>query len=498
MPTWSVLGELGEIGIIQAAGQFVPYGVPLLLIAGLTATMSALNATVYSSSRVSFAMGRDRALPAVFNAIHPVKRTPHWAILFSALVIVAMAVLLPIESVAAAADIMFILLFVQVNWTVVKMRQTHPDLPRTFRIPLMPWPPLVGLVLQFILTPFLIYELGLEAIGLGHGNEGLVALLATVVWMVGGTVIYYAYSRQQEEAKIEEEMPRVVTEHPVEKKRYRILVPVANRENLEALMDTALDVARDRDGEVMVLNVVTVPQQTPITEGRRFTGEGRKILDEASRLGDAAGVPVGGVIRIGHDPARAILNTTKQYDSDVVLMGWRERSYRTEFVFGSNVDDVVRKARCDVLVQKIEELDEVESILVPTAGGPHAELAGKVVGAIARGHGADVEVVSVIEPGASEGRRESAIERVESAAEHVSTGVNVKEGLVEGRDVVETLVSLSDKNDVTVVGATREGLFQQFLFGSVPEEVGRRSSNTVIMARRSLGVRSWTKRWLNL
>ncbi len=103
--------------------------------AGLAATMSALNATVYSSSRVSFAMGRDRALPAFFDRIHPDKRTPHWAILLSGVLIIVMAISLPIESVAASADIMFILLFVQVNWTVIRMRQTHPDLPRTFKVP---------------------------------------------------------------------------------------------------------------------------------------------------------------------------------------------------------------------------------------------------------------------------------------------------------------------------------------------------------------------------
>ncbi|RLM62543.1 amino acid permease, partial [Halorubrum sp. Atlit-9R] len=191
--TWQVLGNLGELGIIEAAGQFVPYGVPLLLFAGLAATMSALNATIYSSSRVSFAMGRDRVLPGFFGRIHDDKRTPHWAIGLSAVLIGLMAVLLPIESVAAAADIMFIFLFIQVNWTVVKMRATHPDLPRTYEIPYMPWPPLVGIVLQFILTPFLLLELGLTP-GLGAGSEGFVALVTTAVWMALGLVVYYGYS----------------------------------------------------------------------------------------------------------------------------------------------------------------------------------------------------------------------------------------------------------------------------------------------------------------
>jgi amino acid transporter len=37
----------------------------LILIGGLFSTMSALNATIYSSSSVSFAMGRDRTTAGV-------------------------------------------------------------------------------------------------------------------------------------------------------------------------------------------------------------------------------------------------------------------------------------------------------------------------------------------------------------------------------------------------------------------------------------------------
>ncbi|MBN2303805.1 MAG: amino acid permease, partial [Anaerolineae bacterium] len=51
------LGAQEETAIVEAADQFMPAGLVLLLISGLASTMSALNATTYSSSRVSFAMG---------------------------------------------------------------------------------------------------------------------------------------------------------------------------------------------------------------------------------------------------------------------------------------------------------------------------------------------------------------------------------------------------------------------------------------------------------
>ncbi|MFB6171052.1 MAG: amino acid permease, partial [Haloarculaceae archaeon] len=489
VPTWRLLGNLGELGIIEAAGQFIPYGVPLLLFAGLAATMSALNATVYSSSRVSFAMGRDRVLPSIFDNVHPTQRTPHWAIFVSAIIIAVMAIILPIEAVAASADIMFILLFVQVNWTVIKMRQTHPDLPRTYEVPFMPWPPLIGIGLQLLLTPFLISALGLK-VGLGPDSHGFIALVTTAIWMVLGLIVYYGYSAQKEVEKIEEETPTVIHEATPAERESRILVPVANPASVEQLMRTAIDIARDRDADIEVVSVVTVPQQTPLSEGRQFVESERETLDKAMSFAEDADVPVSGKIRIGHDVGQAILNTIEQDEVDLVLMGWRGRGRRRDYVLGSNVDRIVQNAPCDVLVERMGPAEKLESILLPTAGGPHAELAAEVAQAIARANDARVDVVHVVDPNASDEDRESAQERLDQTVGIVEDDVTVNARLVEGSDVVQSIVEQTADYDLTIVGATREGLLQQLVFGTIPEEVGRRAQNTVIMTKRHLGLTS--------
>ena len=497
VPTWRLLGGLGELGIIEAAGQFVPYGVPLLLIAGLTATMSALNATVYSSSRVSFAMGRDRSLPAFFSRVHADKRTPHWAILLSAVLIAGMAVMLPIEAVAASADIMFILLFVQVNWTVIKMRKTHPDLPRTYEIPYMPWPPLIGIVLQFLLTPFLLSALGLQ-IGLGPDSHGFIALVTTAIWMGLGILVYYGYSEPKEVEKLEEETPTVAAERaPLDERRareQRLLVPIANPESVEQLMRTALDLAEERDADIEVMSAVTVPQQTPLSEGRQFVGEGRTVIEHAMDFAadERPDVPVSGKIRIGHDVSQTILNTVEQDDIDLVLMGWGGRGRRRDYVLGSTVDDVVTQARCDVLVERIGPAVEVDSILLPTAGGPHAAFATEIARAIARPNDARVEVLYVTSPGGASDAEVRSI--LDDTVENLGA-VETSTELVERDDVANVIVERSADHDLTIIGATREGLLQQLVFGAIPEGVGRRAENTVIMAKRNLGITSRVTRW---
>jgi hypothetical protein len=40
-------------------------------------------------------------------------------------------------------------------------------------------------------------------------------------------------------------------------------------------MRTAIDIARERNAEIHVVSVVTVPPQTPLSEGRQYVDERR-------------------------------------------------------------------------------------------------------------------------------------------------------------------------------------------------------------------------------
>src|SRR5512146_1174183 len=111
MTAWDYLGAQKEIALVDVARHFFHGGALMVLVAGLISTMSALNATVFSSSRVAFAMGRDRNFPGFFSRLHAKKNTPHWAIILSLLIVVFMAVSLPIQDVATASDVMFLLIF---------------------------------------------------------------------------------------------------------------------------------------------------------------------------------------------------------------------------------------------------------------------------------------------------------------------------------------------------------------------------------------------------
>jgi amino acid transporter len=146
------LGSLGELGLVEAAGILLPAGDQVLLIAGLASTASALNATLYSASRIALAMGREGAFPERVARVDPKRRTPVAAIALTTFACTAAAIVLPLPDVAAAANLLFFLVFMSVAAALVRLRRSRPALPRPFRVPFVPWWPGTALVGGVVLS----------------------------------------------------------------------------------------------------------------------------------------------------------------------------------------------------------------------------------------------------------------------------------------------------------------------------------------------------------
>jgi nucleotide-binding universal stress UspA family protein len=485
MTTWEYLGSHKEIAMVEAARQFLPFGALLLLVGGLFSTMSALNATIYSSSRVSFAMARDHNLPDFLGLVHSVQRTPHGAIIASGIIIAAMAISLPIEDVASAADIMFLLLFLLVNITVIKLRNNRPDLDRSFKVPLFPYIPFLAIISQLFLALYMF-------------NMSPIAWYTVIGWTGGGLIFYFSYSYRKETERVK--TPVVFEEKELEAKDYRILVPIAKREEVVPLMTVANAIAKAHDGDISALSVVEVPEQLPVSEGRRFISSKRQILEIADKYGDEHDVPVSVKVRVTHKPHLAILDTIREEKADLVVMGWRGYTLRKDKLLGTTLDPMTKNASCDIAVVKLREIDGIESIFVPTAGGPHARFALSMGVEIARYSNARLVVATIVPTDATEERETQANdllgETIQSVAE--DDGVNIERKILKSDSIAAALIKESEQHSLTLIGASNEAIWGQLRLGSIPEMVSRRSPKTVVIVRKHEGpIKSWARRFFS-
>jgi len=329
-PLCTVLGQLGEFGLALAAGEVLPYRTLVILVAGIFSTLSALNATTYSSTRVSFAMGRDSVLSDFFEKIHPERRTPYLATVASGALIVFMAVAPPIEAVAAT-DVMILRLFLQVNYAAIVIRRECSDqIDYGYVMPDFPYVPIIGIVTELFLAVYLF-------------NYSPLVWYGAIAWVLVGVSVFYLYSRRRIRAEEVERETRLITEGRATADRpYQVLVPIANPKHAKRLVNIGSAIARRNDGELLLTAVVTVPAQTPLSEGEQFVGNERDLLAEAME-NVPEDVPARRTVTIGYKIGQSINNVAAQRGSDLVLIGWRGRRKRvTDYALGSIIDEVVK------------------------------------------------------------------------------------------------------------------------------------------------------------
>ncbi len=471
------LGQEKETAIVRAAEQFFPLGIGgiLLLVSGLASTMSALNATTYSSSRVSFAMGRERNLPAFFGQIHPRRHTPHWAVIMSGVLIAGMAWALPIETVAAAADIMFLLLFFQVNVSAMVLRTKMPDLDRGFRIPWFPVVPIIGLLTQIGLIVFLF-------------QFDPRAFLTATGWILGGTLLYYAiFSRMEAMEKPSE----ILMEEVLVSADYSVTVPVATLEQARILGQIGAILAKDRGGEVMALHVARVPPQLTLADGRYLLKEGRQYLETVIQQAREREVPVHTMIRLGRNVAQAIRKTVIEDASDMLVLGWPGYTNTAGRLFGSIIDPVLDNPPTDIALVRYRKQRPVRSILVPVSAGTNSRRAVKVAISMARQAeegSAQVHVITVIPRNCPPNLCIRAQQSLNYALESSADYEHLSADLVEGESVVDTILAEAKEHDLIVMGATEEPLFRNLLTGNISTQVARQAGVTVIIIKRRSGV----------
>ena len=97
---------------------------------------------IYGQTRILFAMARDGMIPPLFHRLNPRTLTPVPSTIIVAVVIALLAGLIPINFLAEMTSIGTLVAFLIVSIGVMVLRQTAPDLPRGFRVPLYPLVPL--------------------------------------------------------------------------------------------------------------------------------------------------------------------------------------------------------------------------------------------------------------------------------------------------------------------------------------------------------------------
>jgi amino acid transporter len=111
--------------------------------------------TLYGSTRILFAIGRDGLLPSMFAKVNPRSMTPVNNTVVVATVVGLLAGLVPLDSLADMVSIGTLVAFITVSVAVIILRVREPDLPRGFKVPGYPVTP----VLSVLACAYILFSL---------------------------------------------------------------------------------------------------------------------------------------------------------------------------------------------------------------------------------------------------------------------------------------------------------------------------------------------------
>ncbi len=154
--------------------QWLSVSITVAILAGFTSVILVM---LLGQSRIFYTMSQDGLMPKVFSDLHAKFRTPYKSNFIFLLFVGVIAAVVPVDVVGKMTSIGALFAFTLVCLGILILRKTDPDRHRPFKTPLMPFVPILGIIVC-------------AAMMLGLGRDSWVQL---AIWTTIGFVIYLTY-----------------------------------------------------------------------------------------------------------------------------------------------------------------------------------------------------------------------------------------------------------------------------------------------------------------
>ena len=345
-----VLGIVANLGLSSGLTEVLEYYVGILAAVIL---LIATNAALIGLSRLTFSMGQYRQLPEALRQVHPRFKTPYVAIIvFSG---VAALVMAPGQITFLGTIYAFgaTLSFTIAHVSLIRLRKLRPleTRPRAADGSRF-WHSPGSLPIRGVKVPVMAI-LG----GLGTFGAFIVAMALDPVvlatgggWMIAGSILYYAYRRNQglpltRTVKVQALAPLGVEE--VEYQSTLVAFDAGDPFN-EEMVATAKALAARKRRAIHVISLITVPSHLPLDAPLDADESSAQAKIERAKLICGQRV-TGSVVRIRPgQAAAAIVEAAREIGAAAIVMQLRYRAGAP--MYSKTLQAVLAKRPCRVIV----------------------------------------------------------------------------------------------------------------------------------------------------
>ncbi|HSC35634.1 MAG TPA: amino acid permease [Thermodesulfobacteriota bacterium] len=446
----------------------------LVIAAGILSMLSALYANILASSRIAQSMARDRTLPRSLGGIDVKRGTPVIAISATAAIIVVTLIVVPdIGSAGAAASLIFLLTFALTQSIAILARKRIAGVSETFRIPLFPYLPLIGIAACLGVAIF----------------EGIlvpVAGIIAVVWLAFGGCLYvilFGRSARIFDASSEGFDPELV------KLRGRsplVLVPIANPVNAAPMIRVASSLAPPDTGRVLLLSVVLSKRGDSAGREEDLIVNSQTVLKEAVSASLDIGLSPEALITIAERPWPEIIRVSETHGCESLLLGLTQF---TDSDTEKNLETLLSSVDSDVVILRAPgdwQMLEVNRILVPVGGrGGHGELLARILGSICRSGNPEITFLRVLPESADWKTYDRARKELFLYAADQAVKGEIKVQVEKSDDISAHIIRRVTESDLAILGIRRLGRRQKLLGELTLRIAGETDRPLLIISRRN-------------
>src|SRR5690606_918927 len=163
------------------------------------------------------------------------------------------------------------------------------------------------------------------------------------------TCVVASFAAEQASKKIvlaEEETPEIEDLKTNSFQNEQILIPVANLNLVENLLDFAF-LIKDKNSVNPITLLSVVPNND---EAELNIIKYRKELEKFILQGSASEVKVNTITTIDHNPASGIVRTSKEIMADFVIIGWPQKTGFFDKIFGEKTDSMINNIDRNLMI----------------------------------------------------------------------------------------------------------------------------------------------------
>jgi APA family basic amino acid/polyamine antiporter len=339
------------LGVVEGLGlSGLLLDVLTIYVGVLAATILfiATNAGVIGASRITYAMASYRQLPGVFRRVHSRFKTP-WIALVVFAGIASIATLLPgqVDFLGTMYSFGAMLSFTIAHVSIVVLRYRRREEELLFRgrpnlrVGGVDWPVfalLGGLCTGLAWLVVVVQTPATRYAGLG--------------WLALGFAIYIVYRRRLLLSLRETSRAPALVVGPSLVAEYRtIVVPIVRSPESEDALIAAARLATDRGSTIVVLHVLEVPLDRPLTADLgALQDRADELLDDAQALLEEYGVRVVSRLVRARSTPRAIVDEAAARNAELIVVGAPRTALPGRRLLGRTAERVLKLSPVRVLV----------------------------------------------------------------------------------------------------------------------------------------------------